>query len=171
MSSCYGKKLFLRIKQICSDDEDFFSHVVIKALHMKRRGYPIDLLTTAFKSVCLNGRAPLLKRRNTTNAVKEKKNRDDKIVAITTYHPSCRLFSRTLRMNWDLFGSSATPDSLFSKRVVVAQRRPPNIGDSLIRAKLPSEILPTPTPSINLKRKVQNKAVQVLDTPPMDGIS
>ena len=42
----YGQ--FLRIRRICSDDQDFFDHCVTKGRHFVCRGYPAPFIANAF---------------------------------------------------------------------------------------------------------------------------
>lgn len=126
---------FLRIKRICSEDVDFVSHSVTKALHMKRRGYPLELLTSAFEAVCQLDRSTLLKR-NKKGRPEDLGPDNGPMVGITTFHPSCKVFNRALRDNWNILGRSVTTESLSQKQLLVAYRRPKNLGDTLIRAKL-----------------------------------
>lgn len=123
---------FLRIKRICSDNNDFLNRCIEKALHMKRRGYPVELLHSAFASACgINRRDLLVKRKRVTD------NTPDNLVGVTTFHPSCRAFADTIKENWPILGRSTTTEGLSASRLIIAYRRPENLGDILIRAKLP----------------------------------
>lgn len=126
----YGQ--FLRIKRICSEESDFLKRCAQKALHMKRRGYPTELLVQAFSSACRVSRNDLLTKKS-----RVEEDAPIPIIGVTTFHPTCRAFSRCIRENWPVLGRSTTTDGLFNSRLIVAYRRPENLGDLLIRAKLP----------------------------------
>lgn len=110
---------FLRIKRICSDNEDFLERCIEKALHMKRRGYPVELLRNAFASACKIERRDLLSKRNKTSDTTK-----DTLVGITTFHPSCSAFADTIRENWPILGRSTTTEGLSASRLIIAYRRP-----------------------------------------------
>lgn len=135
---------FLRIKRICSDENIFLQRCVEKALHMKRCGYPVDLLCKAFELAAKIERSNLLSRATRTSDKK-----DDTVVGVTTYHPTCKVFAKSLRKNWQILGRSATTDPLFELRLIIAYRRPDNLGDTLIWAKLP----PVTTQQLSARRE------------------
>lgn len=94
---------------------------------MKRHGYPTEILVEAFTSVCEIDHATLLRRMD-TEILKKGGSDDPPLVGITTFHPSCKTFNRALCENC----RSATTNTLFNKKILVAYRRPQNLGDTLI---------------------------------------
>lgn len=59
------------------------------------------------------------------------------LVGVTTFHPSCRVYANSIYENWPILGHSTTTEMLSTMRLIIACRRPVNLGDILIRAKLP----------------------------------
>lgn len=122
---------FLRIKLICSEETDFLKRCVEKALHMKRRGYPIQLLIDSFSSTCSVNRDDLLAKKSPIQEPSVLP-----LIGVTSFHPRCRAFSKCIRENWPILGRSTTTEALYNSRLIVAYRIPENLGDLLIRAKL-----------------------------------
>ena len=76
----YGQ--FLRIKRICTRDEDFLSHALVKATHFIRRGYPRDKILDDLLRAVDKPRVDLL-----TPKVKAKST-DTTSYLVTTFHPT-----------------------------------------------------------------------------------
>ena len=89
--------------------EDFEKHVMILALHFIRRKYPEELLLeAAMKARALN-REDLLKPIEVTQTV------DDKIIFITTFHPSDKSIQDLVRKNWNILGQSPLTEKMYQK--------------------------------------------------------
>lgn len=124
---------FIRIRRICSNIKDFDKHCLTKALHFKRRAYPVKVIISAFKRARQMDRNALV-----FPAPADHKPPDTpKVIAVTQYHPTCRVFEDSTRRNWDLLGRSTTTRYLFEHKLIVAYKRPKNLGEGLIRARLP----------------------------------
>ena len=121
---------FLRIRRICSDEMDFFEHCVTKGRHFIRRGYPEPFVTNAFFKALSTTRDSLL--------VNKKKKDQTEIpnILITTYTPGFKGLQNVVTKNWDLLGKSCTTRSIHKVSVLTAFRRPKNLKDHLVRAKL-----------------------------------
>lgn len=88
--------------RICSDPTDCLSRCITKALHIKRLGYPVDLLMKAFRAVCQLERSTLLIRKDKNHGTKTRELMP--LFGITTFRPSCKVYNHTLRKNWELLG-------------------------------------------------------------------
>lgn len=91
---------------------------------MKRKGYLIELLSSAF-----NGFVPYIVENCLGVAITGSSGKDsldeNPLVGGTAFHLSCRVFNRTLRENLNLLGRSATTSTL--KDVGHLKKRPQNI--------------------------------------------
>ena len=122
---------FLRIRRICSDISDYDVHVVIFAAHFLRRGYPLTLI----KEAALQARGL---NRNELLAIKDKETPpNDKVFLITTFHPQDNTLREIFFENWKQLGRSPTTDFIHRKKLMCGYRRPKNLRDILVRAKVP----------------------------------
>ena len=69
-------------------------------------------------------------------------------ILVTTYNPGFLGLKKVVTSNWDLLGKSCTTRSIHRVPLLAAFRRPKNLKDTLVRAKLKPENL-TPVPSNN----------------------
>ena len=137
----YGQ--FLRIRRICSDRIDFVQHCVTKGRHFVRRGYPAPFIANAFLKAYKLSRESLL-----TPKVSEKSEIAPNIL-VTTYNPGFQGLKNVVNKNWDLLGKSCTTRAIYREKVMGAFRRPKNLKDYLMKAKLRPESTPTPKSSSN----------------------
>lgn len=112
---------------------DFDRHCLTKALHFRHRGYPTAVIARAYAQARTRERTDLLVH-------KPKNESDKKAIAMTRHHPSCHIFSTSLRTNWDILGRSLSTKHLYDRELVVAYRRYPNLREDLIQAKLPNRL-------------------------------
>ena len=124
---------FLRVRRICSREEDFVRHCETLRTHFIRRGYPTRLLDSAIDRAGNNHRKDLLTPHNeTAKAIEEEEHR---LFAIATVHRMQRAFRSPLEDNWDMLGSPAT-QGLYESPVVFGYRRSKNLRDMLVQAKV-----------------------------------
>ena len=137
----YGQ--FLRIRRICSKEADFIAHCVRKGQHFVRRGYPVPFIGECFLKALRRNRTSLM-------APNPKRDTDEKPnILITTYNPGFRGLKNVVQKNWDLLGKSFTTRAIYREKVLSAFRRPKNLKDYLVRAKLKPESPETSAPSSN----------------------
>ena len=122
---------FLRLRRICSRDTDFVRHSITKAQHLRRRGYPEDIISQAFKKAWKRERHSLLFP-DTTRDREEELN-----ILVTSYNPGFNGLQKIVQDNWDILGHSCSTRELHNKKVITAYRRPKNLRDILVRARLP----------------------------------
>ena len=107
------------------------------AAHFLRRGYPLKSLDSALlrcrefsrdSLLMLNSDPPLSGNTPTPD--------NERAFSITTFSPMGNPNKRIIEKHWDLLGSSATTQNLYDLRIIHGYRRPPNLRDSLVHAKL-----------------------------------
>ena len=127
----------LRLKRICSYKRDFLKDSVMLLAHSRHRGYPLETLQLAMDKVKNLNRMDVLadyKQEEETPPDKEKEN----IVSLlTTYTPQCDDLAKLVKKNWGIVQRSSTTKQLAKARLVVGYRRPKNLRDQLVRARLP----------------------------------
>ena len=128
----YGQ--FLRIRRICSNDEDFEKHAAKKAALLLQHGYPKNLLLEAMLRAYNKDRTSLLKQEKTPPPTGENEN----IYLTTVYDRQYNGLRDQVESTWDLLGRSSTTRFLNSKTLKVGYRRPKNLSDILTKAKLPT---------------------------------
>lgn len=117
----------IRVRRNCTEDEDFFREASSILNHFKRRGYPSDLLSKAWD------RAKTLTRSDTLK--KQTKGDSQRIPLVLTYHEHLPPVVKLVHHFWPLLAHSETPQ-VFSEAPVTAFRRPPNLKDQIVRAKI-----------------------------------
>ena len=127
----YGQ--FLRIRRICSDKEDFNRHCILKGQHFVRRGYPVRLNGEAFLKALRKDRASLLEPKASTESEASPN------ILVTTYNPGFRGLKTVVDKNWDLLGKSCTTRAIHREQVIGAFKRPKNLRDYLMKARLALE--------------------------------
>ena len=122
----------LRVKRICTKDDDF------KELSMKildfyaARDYPSQLLKDAFEKVQALNRQTLLQPRATQNTQDEQ----NQLFIITRYHPMMPPLKRIIQDNWGTLVASKYGPILKDKEVILGHRRPTNLKDLLVRSRI-----------------------------------
>ena len=124
----------LRLKRICSFERDFLKHSGMILAHFQRRGYSVETLQSAMDKVKSIKREDLLKEKTDTIEA------DQVISVVTTYTPQCNELPTLVKKNWGIVQRSSTTKNLAKKRLVVAYRRPKNLRDILVRAKIPQNL-------------------------------
>lgn len=114
------KSQLLRFHRLCSRPEDFWEAVGILFRALRRRGYSRSFLRRCLRTFRLEG----------------KKVGGNFIPLITTFSSHNRGINHTLKGNFErILGGSQL---LANTKVLSAYRRNPNLGDVLVRARLPS---------------------------------
>ena len=121
----YGQ--FLRIRRICSREEDFARHAAKKAALLLQHGYPKELLLDAMIKAHTKERISLLQKEKIESPLGE----TDNIFLTTTYHRQYNGLCEQVESTWDLLGRSSTTRFLQSKTLKE------NLRDILTRARLP----------------------------------
>ena len=109
---------FLRVRRICSSEQDFIDKAISMGKDFLRRDYPLTLVE------------------NLTEKPKNIKNTDDSLFAITTYHPSFNSFRNIITNNWPLLNRSINTKRLHDQRIIFGHRRNKNLRELLTQAKV-----------------------------------
>ena len=120
----------LRVRRICSRQQDFLRHSGMILYHFKARGYPIDLLEQALTRVMALDRKELLK-------VSEKiTTRDDVVALVTTFNPQFTDLNKIVKQNWALLERLSITKTISESKVIVSYKRLKNLRDILVGARL-----------------------------------
>ena len=134
---------FLRIRRICSKTSDFEKHSKSMKDHFSKRGYPPKDLEIAYNKAKNQDRMLLMNPANKPNSEPEK----NRIFAISTYHPTTRSFKDTIQQNWDFLSRHKTTRQIHESKITFGYRRPKNIREYLVRAKIPTKNRKPPKPT------------------------
>ena len=125
---------FLRLRRICSKDEDFLSEVEKMSSYFKKRGYPTHVLENARTRSSQITRDMLLEGSQT-----EKKT---VIPLVLPFHPISKKINGIVHKNARFLSKDTIVGHLYRNNIVTAFRNPPNIGKTLIRSRLESDEIP-----------------------------
>ena len=120
-------------------------------MHFKRRGYPNNILLQAIISLCRTTRDKSLTYKE------EKQDADECLLSVSAFTPGFDPPRNIIKGNWDLLMWSSVTKILAETKVIFGHRRPPNLKDSLVRAKLP--LIDSPTkkrPYSNYQNRCSN---------------
>ena len=123
---------FLRLRRICSDLDDFTVQSKLLGLSFHKANYPDHIIQDGFNRAYKMDRDSLL---NKTNRKSNSKG-NDKLYLITDYHPSYRAVLDITSDNWVMLDNSSSTRPLLQVPVVRGFRRPKNLRDLLVCAKL-----------------------------------
>ncbi len=125
----YGQ--FLRVRRICSKLEEFDKSSMELSAHFIRRGYPEKLVREAYLKARQKNRDDLL------NQPTKNKKKSDGLFFITTFNPQNPPIRESIKKNWPILADNAsTRQTLLPKQVTFGYRRPKNLRDTLVRAKV-----------------------------------
>ena len=124
----YGQ--FLRLRRICQTNDMYNKHANEMIVDFTRQGYPINLLQRAKEKAMDKDRDALLTQEQA------KKDYEDKLFLITTYQPGFGELKSIVQSNWDLLKKSVATKNLSNKQLIVGYRRPKNLWDLLVKAKI-----------------------------------
>jgi peptide-methionine (R)-S-oxide reductase len=125
---------FLRIRRICTNLEEFDKHSANIFTHFLRRGYPPEIVILALI------RARRQERKTLLSATKDstKNKNDQNLFLITTFNPMPNTLKQIVSNNWDLMSRSKSTRMLADTNIIFGYRRPKNLKDILVKAKLPN---------------------------------
>ena len=111
----------LRIRRICSDDNELERHNQALIKQFLARGYPNDLITSQI------AKARHTPREQTLTLTRKKES--NRIPLITTFQEGLPPLARILRNRWDILTLKDDFKDIFLEPGLVSYRRPPNIRD------------------------------------------
>ena len=122
----YGQ--FLRLRRICTKDIDFNKESQSLIMAYLRRGYPLQILEDHYYKASKFQQSDLLDPKT--------KEKEDKSVLILDYNPDNPNLGSIVRKYWPILRTSKTLGKLFSSDPLCAFKRPNNLKDLLISAKV-----------------------------------
>ena len=122
----------LRIRKICKNDRDFEinSEMVLGNFH--RRGYPLEILKTAWNAVKGLDRDQILMEKPPSNTEPT----EQSFFLTTTYNPASPNLKGILAKHWDLVGLPPHNLDIDLKQVKQGYRRCPNLKDKLCKSTI-----------------------------------
>ncbi len=125
------------MRRICSKIEEFDKSCQELSAHFLRRGYPNAIVREAYLKARSKNRDDLL------NQPPRPKKKSDGLYFITTFNPQNPPLKESIKKNWPILADNAsTRQSLLPKQVTFGYRRPKNLRDTLVRAKVPKDAPP-----------------------------
>ena len=139
-SSCHANfitlnipySLSLRLKRICSDHTDFLNQLDILKENLMSRGYKCNYILKAFDKVVNIERSVALQ--------KTQKKIVNRPVLPLQYDPRLPNITNILFRFWKVMIQNPVLKSTFPQAPMVCWKRPKNLREHLIRAKLPKQI-------------------------------
>ncbi len=122
----------LRVRKICSHDTDFVTNSEMILGNFYRRGYPIDVLKSAWNAVKTLNRDDLLVERPQQNVEPT----EQSFYLTTTYNPASPNLKGLLGKNWDLVNLPPHDQNIQLKQVKKGYRRCPNLKDRLVKSTI-----------------------------------
>lgn len=126
---------FLRLKRLCSSDDDFSAKSEEMVTFFSRRNYPPALTVSSLE------RAKAVPR--TTTLSQPPRIPDTRPRVILTYHPHHLPIKKILLNRWDILQQDPNSSECFPQPPSVSYRRGTNLKDHLVRSKL-TTLPPTP---------------------------
>ncbi|XP_072022881.1 uncharacterized protein [Amphiura filiformis] len=119
----------LRLRRICSDDDDFVTKADEMMTFFKLRGYPEHVIQAARKRISNSSSTSHTENANNT-----------RIPLVITYHPINSLVVKTLLSNFKLVQQCRDTKDIFKDPPLVAYRRDKNLSDMLVHSTDPKPI-------------------------------
>ena len=125
---------FLRLRRLCSEDEDFQSKSLEMREYLVQRGSPTSLLDTAFSKACQIPRSETLSN-SVTNVTDH-----NRTPLVLTFHSFNFKVRDVIRKNFDILRNDPEISSIFSYNPLVSFRHSKNIRETLVHSSLPQEL-------------------------------
>ena len=152
-TSCHPKHIlqngpkgqFLRLRRNCFHENAYSQHADQLEQYYDNRGYPPHIVKKHRSDAAKKSQQTLLKQCGT-----KQKNSDTsptRIPLVMNYNPRNPEIMQSIKKHWPLLQSSNQCKDLFKDPPIMAYRRPKNLKDFLVRAKLNNSIPHPPTTS------------------------
>ncbi len=128
---CGPYSQLVRVRRICTKFEDFLTNAKKILAYYKARGYPETLLNEALDRASALDRTVLL-------IIKETPLDEDssELILVLTHNPANPEVKKTLTDNWHLIKQERSLAPLHDSTVKMGFRRPPNLQDLLVKARV-----------------------------------
>jgi hypothetical protein len=123
--------LALRLRRICSDEDTFNEQAKNLTQQLKNRGYKGNLISDQISKAASVHREDSLQYKT--------KSKSNRIPLVVTYHPRLPYLDGIIRKHWSIINSHPRLHKAFPELPIISYRRPPNLKDSLVRAKVNSK--------------------------------
>ena len=121
----------LRLRRICSEEEDFSKRISQLKQWLYSRGYDKKMVDEQIKEACKISRDEALREKDPG----ERENKDNKDVLVLTYHPALNKKVREIiNKNQHVLASGPERLKVFPRTPIVAYRQPKSLKDILVRA-------------------------------------
>ena len=107
--------------------------------HFSKQGYPLSIILKAREKAYSKSRQNLL------NPTTKNQTSNDNLILVSTYQPEFRGLKNIIDENWDLLKKSTATKELSEEKIILGYRRPKNLRDLLVRARLNTTIAQTGT--------------------------
>lgn len=122
------KGLTTRIRRICSSNEIFEEQSRILKSHLCNRGYKAHTVQSAIDEITTKDRKTLLQYKEKTDK--------SRVPLVTTYHPALKNLNTILKSNLPILYTNERMADLFKDPPMAAFKRPRNLKDMVVRARL-----------------------------------
>ena len=122
------KGLAYRTKRICSNPDTAEKRLHELRGHLQNRNYNSRTIDVAFEATGQITRNDLLQYKEKTP--------NNRIPFVTTYHPDGPNIKSIIDKHWTIIESSERLQHIFREKPLLAYRRPKNLKDHLVRAKV-----------------------------------
>ena len=141
-NSCHPKHVmsglpysqFLRLRRICSKPSDFYKHSISMVRDFVDRDYPAHKVLQSLLQVATLKREEIL---NPATCIETDEDKGITLFLITEFNPTNPPLQKIVQKHWPILGRSSATRPLVKAKIVYGFRRPDNIRDKIIRAKLP----------------------------------
>ena len=147
----------LRIRRICSKRQDFLRRTADLKTYLLARGYQETAVNLQIQ------RAANIPRHKTLQP-RPPRPPHNRTPLVVTYHPSLSSLARITKKHLPVLHTSARLKQAIPNPPLVAFRRPKNLRDLLVRAKLETSVLPTNTGNIPCGRRRCKCCYEIMTT-------
>ena len=119
---------YLRLRRICSLDEDFRTNAKNLTGYYLKRGYPLNSLKKHFQRANTFTQDQLLEVKNKTDSTRP--------VMVTNFSPKNLHISKLIRDNWNIIQNTEELKTIFPDPPIMGYRRLPNLRDLLTSARI-----------------------------------
>ena len=123
----------LRLRRLCSEDNDFLDRAHEMLDFFRQRLYPENVLTSAMHRVLKIARQEALSHQRASS-------NSDRVKLVLTFHPHSSLIKKVLFRHLSILQSDPETRSVFQHYPLVAYRRDRSLRDMLVHSRLQSNI-------------------------------
>ena len=128
--------LALRLRRICSNDDTFNKRTNQLLTYLTNRGYKRKHVRNEIRKASKVTRQSSLQTKQ--------KRHNNRTPFVVTYHPSIPQFKSILHSNFHILQNSTNCKEVFPDPPILSNRRPKNLREYLVRAKIKNDTTTTP---------------------------